>query len=98
MRRYSISEQQLFRPRTWKQLVVNFAREMHIPFPVVTFSLVDGSSFNVRSVKPLRDFALVEAYDEELGISLRFVPWPSIRDIEVKKEKPEVMEKMGYTL
>ena len=93
-----MSNRQLFTPRTWKQLVANFAREMYVPSPVVTFTLIDGSSFNVRSLRPQRNFVLLEAYDQEGGVALRFVPWANIRDIEVKKEKPETMEKIGYRL
>lgn len=93
-----MSDRQLFGPRTWQQLIRNFAREMYIPSPVVTFTLVDGSSFNVRSLRASPNFVLLGAYDQEGGVTLRFVPWGNIRDIEVKKETPEVMEKLGYRL
>ena len=93
-----MSDRQLFGPRMWQQLIRNFAREMYIPSPVVTFTLIDGSSFNVRSLKAISSFVLLEAYDKEGGITLRLVPWANIRDIEVKKDEPEVMEKLGYRL
>ena len=93
-----MSDRQLFSSAIWQRLVRNFAREMYIPSPVVTFTLVDGSSFNVRSLRPNRNFVLLEAYDQEGGVTLRFVPWASIREIEVKKEKPEIIERMGYRL
>ena len=93
-----MSDRQLFGPRMWQQLIRNFAREMYIPSPVVILTLIDGSSFNVRSLKASSSFVLLEVYDEEGGITLRIVPWANIRDIEVKKDKPEVMEKLGYRL
>ena len=93
-----MSNQQLFGPRVFRQIVETFARAMFIGTVVVTFTLIDGSSFNARSLRPSRNFVLIEAYDQEGGVALKLIPWANIRDIEVKKEKPEIMEKMAYRL
>jgi hypothetical protein len=93
-----MSDGQLFGLKTWQQVIRNFAKEMYIPSPVVTVTLADGSSLSVRNLRITRTFVLLEAYDQEGGVALRFVPWANIRDIEVRKDQPEVMEKMGYRL
>jgi len=82
----------------FRQVVETFARAMFIGTVVVTFTLIDGSSFNVRSLRPNRNFVLLEAYDQEGGVALKLIPWAKIRDIEIKQAKPEVMEKMAYRL
>lgn len=87
-----------FDSQVWRRSLANFVITKRIPAPVISFTLVDGSSFNVKTLKALSHLIMLEVYGEEGETTMRFLPYKEIKSIELKAKEPEETRPMEFDL
>lgn len=75
---------QLFTSQIWRKAISRFTETMQVPSPVVSFTLEDGSSFNVRGVRTFKTLLMLEVYGDDGDIMLRFIPYKNVSYIDLK--------------
>lgn len=69
----------------WRQLALNYAKTNGISAPVAEFTLTDGTSFNVKSLRTFKTCVAADVYGEQDEIQLRLVPYENIKYITFMK-------------